>query len=58
MKPRRVLVTLEIETDQELRDLKNHEWWNMHGLSNYWRVTAWQAQANVIKPEKKKRARP
>lgn len=44
MKPRRVLVTLELETDAKLTDLRRARWWRyVTGQSVI------QAQANVIK---------
>lgn len=55
MKPRRVIITLEVETDASLRDLKSTDWWAdgaMYGIG--WHFDVHQAQANVVRKKKKK----
>jgi hypothetical protein len=48
MKPRKVVVTLEIETDVPIKELKTYYY------EDYWsRITVNQVQVNVIKEEKK-----
>lgn len=55
MKPRRVTVQLEIQTEHSLTDLRNTGWWwmtfRLARINDETRVL--QAQANVIRPEKK-----
>jgi hypothetical protein len=58
VKPRPVVVTLEIETDAPLRDLRSTHAWREH---LEWRQSfgavllhVEQAQANVIRPKAKK----
>ena len=46
MKTRRVLVTVEIETDINLNSIKNY-------YSKGWAFTVHQVQVNVIRPSKK-----
>lgn len=51
MKPRRIVVTLEIQTDIPLNALrKSSSWRYMLGHLN--RIRVMQAQANVVKREK------
>ncbi len=59
MKPRRVIVTLELETDAPLRWFKNRVDW-LNALCTFWtlqEMDVHQVQVNVIKPEAKVRGR-
>lgn len=51
MKPRKVAVVLEMETDLPLSALRKQRMWNLW-LRGTKAVYVVQAQANVIKPEK------
>ena len=50
MKSRRVVVTLEIETDASLKDLKKRIMWEFHGFYN--KCVAFRVQANLAKAKK------
>ena len=52
MTARRVIVTLEIETDYPLDDLQRARWWSEH-LVNDRLLICHQAQANVVKQTRK-----
>ena len=50
MKPRRVIVELEIETDEDLKNLRDMEYWNNNIHSDEFPYTiVKQVQANVVK---------
>ncbi len=59
MKSRRVLVSLEIETDEDLKALASAGDWNCYwldmGMTEDWEVI--QASANVIRPERAAKAK-
>ncbi len=55
MKPRKVCVTLELYTDEPLGNLKSCQWWA--DVTNTPCDYVVQAQANVIKPERRVRGR-
>jgi hypothetical protein len=57
MKPRKVAIVLEVETNLPLEDLRRKEWWRvgmtLDGYDPYDpEVKVLQVQVNVIKPEK------
>jgi hypothetical protein len=57
MKTRRVIVTLELTTDEHFKDLKSKDWWQ-EMVSNYTanlNTEIVQVQANVSEPKKKKK---
>ena len=56
MKPRRVFVTLELETDQPVSTLRRAKWWN-DALYVLKTTTCEQAQANVVNKQKPKNRR-
>ena len=52
MKPRRVVVTMEIESNIPIKDLRKKEYWQIDMATD---DKLLQVQANVIKPEKVKK---
>jgi len=57
MKTRRVIITLELTTDEHFKDLKSKDWWQ-EMVSNYTcnlNTEIVQVQANVSEPKKKKK---
>lgn len=58
MKSRRVILTLEVETDAPLSVLQQAKYYlpfdvvKDWGTQKYWKVDVYQAQANVVKSKK------
>lgn len=55
MTPRPVTVTLELDTAVPLRDLRSARWWAIALADDDTGTAVVQAQANVIRPRKRKR---
>lgn len=58
MKPRRVIVTLEIETDAPLASLRNHKDWRSDACATL-DASVWdihQVHVNVVKPDRRPKA--
>lgn len=53
MKPRKVIITLEVESDISIKDLRSKGWW-LDALNSLGNLRIIQAQANVIEEGKKK----
>lgn len=52
MKPRKVVVMIEMTTAATLSALKSKQVWQDSGSEDFWDATFHQVQANVVKPEK------
>jgi|WetSurSiteA1Bulk_404760.scaffolds.fasta_scaffold00320_2 hypothetical protein len=53
MKPRQVQVTLNLVTDEPIKDLRNHDWWhialNPESLAAVEEIVVESVDANVVK---------
>ena len=57
MKQRRAVVTLEMDTDFGLRDLRSCAFWHNSLIDPYRRITIRQIQVNIVQPKAKSPAK-
>ncbi len=54
MKPRKIIVTMEVGSDTIIKELKNKTNWGFYSVKSGYIFGIWQIQVNVVKEGKKK----